>query len=88
MEFIEYPKALYLAGAYRQVDDAEQEAAARADGYDDWAADHERANAPAAEAEPAPTRDDLKARAAELGIEHAPNISTDKLAGLVAAAQP
>jgi hypothetical protein len=53
MEFIEYPKALYLAGAYRQVDDAEQEAAARADGYDDWVADHERENAPADDQAPA-----------------------------------
>lgn len=47
MEIIEYPKALYLGGAYRQVDGAEQEVAARADGYDDWAADYARANAPA-----------------------------------------
>lgn len=34
-----------------------------------------------------PTRDELKARAAEIGIEHAPNITTDKLAALVAGAQ-
>lgn len=47
MEFIEYPKALYLAGAHRLVEDAAQETAARADGYDDWTADHERSNAPA-----------------------------------------
>jgi hypothetical protein len=51
MDFIEYPKALYRDGEYAQVDGAEQEVAARADGYDDWAADQERMNAPA-DAEP------------------------------------
>ncbi|MFK3738956.1 hypothetical protein [Massilia sp. TN1-12] len=44
---MEYPKALYLSGQQLVVDDAEQEGAARADGYDDWHADHERTNAPA-----------------------------------------
>lgn len=33
-----------------------------------------------------PTRDELKAKAAELGLEFASNIPTDKLAALVAAA--
>jgi hypothetical protein len=86
MDIIEYPKALYRDGECRIVDDAEQAAAARAERFDDWAADHERLTAPA-DADPAPTRDELKARAAELSIEHAPNITTDKLAALVAAAQ-
>jgi hypothetical protein len=154
---IEYPKALYLNGACLNVEDADNEASARADGYDDWHADHERAAAPAeaikaqaevapgpdpehlaeleaelreremhlqamddeltarehavaareeaaaaaevaASAPPAlpadvaaedqtPGRDALKARAAELGIGFPPNIKTDKLAALVAAAQ-
>lgn len=85
--FQEYPKALYLAGQQLVADDKEQEAAARADGYDDWHADHARTN----DTDPAEPdeldRDALKARAAELGIEHARNISTEKLAELVAAEQ-
>lgn len=44
---MEYPKALYLSGQALIVDNAEQEGAARADGYDDWHADHERTSAPA-----------------------------------------
>lgn len=84
MEFIEYPKALYLAGQQIVVDDAEQEETARADGYDDWHADHARTEG--ADAEEL-DRDALKARATELGIEHARNISTEKLAELVAAAE-
>lgn len=86
---IEYPKALYLNGVCLNVDSAEQEEAARADGYDDWHADFDRMNAPAvADAADEPVdRDTLKARAAELGIAHAPNITTDKLAALVAAVQ-
>lgn len=82
MEFLEYPKALYLAGQQIVVDDVEQEEAARADGYDDWHADHERTSSPDALG-----RDALKARAAELGVEFAKNISTEKLADLVAAAE-
>jgi hypothetical protein len=86
MEFLEYPKALYLSGQALIVDDAEQEHAARGDGYDDWHADHARTNG--ADAEPDPLdRETLKTRAAELGIEHAPNIKTDKLAALVASFQ-
>ena len=85
--FQEYPKALYLAGQPLVADDKAQEAAARADGYDDWHADHARTN----DADPGEPeeldRDAIKARAAELGIEHARNISTEKLAELVAAAQ-
>lgn len=57
MEFQEYPKALYLAGQMLLVDDEVQEGAARADGYDDWHADHERTNAPAEAVEaPAPRK--------------------------------
>lgn len=152
---MEYPKALYLAGVLLLVQNAREEDAARADGFDDWHADHERTAAagepveelveasPGADAQhlveleaelreremhlqakddeltsrehavaareeavaaaeaaavvPTPAdehtddqphdRDTLKARAAELGIEYAPNIKTDKLAALVAAAQ-
>lgn len=88
----EYPKALYLAGQQLVVEDAEQEEAARADGYDDWHADHARttgeAEAKNDDEQPAELdREALKARAAELGIKHAPNIGTDKLAALVAAAE-
>jgi hypothetical protein len=87
MEFLEYPKALYLSGQALIVDNDEQEHAARGDGYDDWHADHARTNgADDAPADvPELTRDELKAKAAELGITHAPNIGTDKLAALVAA---
>lgn len=81
--FQEYPKALYLAGQQLVVDDKAQEAAARADGYDDWHADHARTEgADADELD----RDALKARAAELHIKHPRNISTENLAELVAAA--
>lgn len=85
MEFQEYPKALYLSGQQLVVDDAEQEAAARAAGHDDWHADHERTNE--ADTEQPLDRDALKAQATELGIDYPPNIKTDKLAALVAAAQ-
>lgn len=80
--FHEYPKALYRAGQQLVVDDSEQEDAARVDGYDDWHADHART-----EGADELDRDALKARAAELGIEHARNISTEKLAELVAGAE-
>lgn len=83
---IEFPKALYRNGECLNVDGAEQEAVARVDGYTDWHTDFDRLNAPPDTAE-ATDRDALKARAAELNIEHAPNIKTDKLAALVAAAQ-
>lgn len=54
---MEYPKALYLSGQQLVVDDAEQEGTARADGYDDWHADHDRTNAPAEAIEvPAPRK--------------------------------
>ncbi len=86
--FQEYPKALYNAGAQLVVDDAEQEDAARADGWLDWHDDHARLNEPDATDKPADEqpldREALKARAAELGIQHAPNIKTDKLAELIA----
>lgn len=71
--FLEYPKALYQAGAQRIVDDLEQEDAARAEGWLDWHDDHAPLD-----------REALKARAAELGIQHAPNIKTEKLAELIA----
>lgn len=87
MEFMEYPKALYLAGQQLVVDNIEQEESARADGYDDWHADHARTN----DADPGEPdeldRDALKARATELGLSFARNISNEKLAELVAAAQ-
>jgi hypothetical protein len=114
MEFQEYPKALYLAGQALIVDNPEQEDTARADGYDDWHADHARTETvdtsqgdshtesikgilkttfpPISEsvngsiATPL-DREALKARAAELGVKHAPNIGTDKLAALVAEAE-
>ena len=86
MEFQEYPKALYLAGQQLVVEDSEQEEAARADGYDDWHADHARTEG--ADDQPAELdRDALKARANELGIDFARNVSTEKLAELIAAAE-
>ncbi|MEH6435778.1 hypothetical protein [Massilia sp. DD77] len=81
MEFLEYPKALYLSGQALVVDDEEQEDAARANGYDDWHADNERMNTAD---DAALDRDALKAEAETLGIEFARNISTEKLAALVA----
>jgi hypothetical protein len=85
--FQEYPKALYLAGQQLVADDKAQEAAARADGYDDWHADHARTN----DTDPAEPdeldRNALKARATELGLSFARNISTENLAELVAAAK-
>lgn len=85
----EYPKALYLSGQALIVDDADQEAAARGDGYDDWHADHARTEGgdSDADAEQPLDRDALKAKAAELGIDHPANIKTDKLAALVAEVQ-
>lgn len=44
MQFQEFPKALYRDGNYLAVADAIAEAAARSDGYDDWADDHARLN--------------------------------------------
>lgn len=83
----EYPKCVYLAGQMLLVDDAKQEAAVRADGYDDWHADHARTN----DTDPAEPeeldREALKARAVELGLSFARNISNEKLAELVAVAQ-
>lgn len=89
MEFQEYPKALYLAGQQLVVEDSEQEDAARADGYDDWHADHARTEGGAEPDEQSAEldRDALKARAAELKLEFPRNVSTEKLAELVAAAE-
>lgn len=85
--FHEYPKCLYLAGQMLLVDDKAQEEAARADGYDDWHADHARTN----DTDPAEPeeldRDALKARAAALGLSFARNISNEKLADMIAADQ-
>lgn len=78
---MEYPKALYLSGEVRIVDDLEQEEVAREEGYLDWQDDHARLNEPT---EPL-DREALKARAAELGVEFPRNITTEKLAELVAA---
>ena len=85
MQFQEFPKALYLTGQQLVVEDSEQEEAARADGYDDWHADHARSEGTDEPAEL--DRDALKARATELGVEFARNVSTEKLAELVAAAE-
>lgn len=89
MQFQEFPKALYLSGQQLVVEDGEQEDAARADGYDDWHADQARTEG-GADQDEAPAeldRDALKARAAELGVDFARNVSTEKLAELVAAAE-
>ena len=87
MQFQEFPKALYLAGQQLVVEDSEQEDAARADGYDDWHADHARTEGGADEQPAELDRDALKARATELGVDFARNVSTEKLAELVAAAE-
>lgn len=88
MEIIEYPKALYLGGVHRIVDDAKQEEAARAEGYDDWHVDQVRAESNESDTggEHPLDREALKARATELGLQYAPNIKTEKLAEIVAAA--
>jgi len=52
----EYPKALYKRGEYMAVANFDEEESARADGWDDWAADHARLNAPADEVEGEPKR--------------------------------
>lgn len=62
MEYIEYPKALYLKGDYLAVANVAEEEAARAAGYTDWAEDYaaygipaEPGSAPAPEAAPEAT---------------------------------
>lgn len=93
MELQEYPKALYRDGAAAEVRDKAEEDAQRADGFTDWHTDHESANRTAAggdapDDEPAPlTRDQMKAKADELGLSYAGNISNAKLAELIAEAQ-
>ena len=86
--FLEYPKALYKAGAQHNVDDLAQEDAARAEGWLDWHDDQARLNEPDADTPKADAdpldREALKAKAAELGLQHAPNIKTEKLAELIA----
>ena len=86
--FQEYPKALYQAGAQRVVDDLDQEDAAREDGRLDWHDDHARLSEPAVDltkpdADPL-DREALKAKAAELGLQYAKTIKTEKLAELIA----
>ena len=59
----DYPKALYLNGLMRQVDNFDQEQDAREEGFMDWAKDHHRHDAPAQaelkhEATPAPINAD------------------------------
>ena len=56
--FQEYPKALYKGDSYRAMEDAEQEQAARADGWHDFgqapkAADAAQTDAPATAKKPA-----------------------------------
>lgn len=96
---MEYPKMLYMAGGSEEihggkfattiVHDASEEDAALADGWHRTtteAADADKA-APAAggqDDDAPPTRDELKAKAAELGLEYPGNISNAKLAELVA----
>jgi len=91
MEYQEYPKALYLAGQQLVVEDSEQEEAARADGYTDWHADHARTTGEtpekAGDEAPELDREALKARANELGLQYARNISNEKLADLIASAE-
>lgn len=47
----EYPKALYKRGEYMAVSGFDEEELARADGWDDWAADNARLNTPVEEVE-------------------------------------
>lgn len=42
----EYPKALYLNGVYKQVESADEEVAARADGWMNWYDDYLAMTAP------------------------------------------
>jgi hypothetical protein len=83
----EYPKALYRKSECARVNDAAEEEAQRAEGFTDWHTDHKAMQGDEGADDAAPTRDDLKAKAKELGIEHPANISTGKLADLVAAAK-
>lgn len=85
----EYPKALYRDGEYTEVRDEAEEAAQREEGFTDWHTDHAKLTGAAesgeAGGEPAePTRDEMKARAAELGLTYPGNISNAKLAELIA----
>lgn len=52
MEYIEFPKALYLKGVYIAVANAAEEEKARADGYTDWAEDYAAHGIPAEPAAP------------------------------------
>ena len=91
-----YPRMIYKdAGPHEMhggffhtaiVDDDAELALALADG---WHLTTDEARAPKAVEVPSddapPTRDELKRKATELGIEYPPNIPTDKLAALVSA---
>lgn len=83
--FQEYPKALYKAGDVLLVDDEHQEADMRESGYLDWHDDQARLHEADETDEQPLDRDALKAEAVALGITHAPNMKTEKLAELVAA---
>lgn len=89
MDFQEYPKALYKGGQQHIVDNAEQEDAAREGGHLDWHDDQARLNEPTGTgtgaAEQPLDREALKARATELGIDYPRNVTTEKLAELIAA---
>lgn len=83
----EYPKALYRDGAYTEVRDEAEEAAQREDGFTDWHTDHAKQNGATGEPDEEPaelTRDQMKAKADELGLSYPGNISNAKLAELIA----
>lgn len=85
MEYIEYPKALYRNGEFKVVPGVEEEEAARADGYSDWAQDQAKGEDDASEDDLKAERDALKTAAAALGIQFARNATNDKLRELIAA---
>lgn len=100
MDIQEYPKALYRMGKHIIVQDEAEEEAQRAKGFTGWQTDQDRSEASGAtdggskedegaggsgDTDPL-DREALKAKAKELGITFARNISTEQLAALVAGA--
>lgn len=89
-EFQEYPKAMYRDGVYVEVKDSAEERAKADEGHTDWHTDYAKMHGAAAaglegEAAPELTRDQLKAKATELGLTFPGNISNAKLVELIAA---
>jgi hypothetical protein len=93
---MEFPKMLYKAGGPEDIhgghfstkvvnDEAEQEAAL-ADGWHLTTPEAAEALAPKKEEDQPPTRAELEAKAAELGIDFAKNIGDAKLAAKIAEA--